>query len=95
MIDFYFLAFDSPGDSSSKGDFSIFRLIGEVPIGLKLSFKPCDKKCWENNFRKPHKFTYSFGLSEVVVKVGVGLGDKNYELVALSSKLFSGNTGKR
>ena len=95
LNNFYFPVGYSPGDSSSTGDFSIVRLTGEVPIGLKLSIQPCEKKCVEDNSRKPNKFTYSFGFSEVVVKVGVGFGDKNYDLVALSRKLFSGNTGKR
>ena len=95
LNNFYFPVGYSPGDSSSTGDFSIVRLTGEVPIGLKLSIQPCEKKCVEDNSRKPNKFTYSFGFSEVVVKVGVGFGDKNYDLVALSTKLFSGNTGKR
>ena len=80
----------SPGDSSSTGDFSILRLSTEVPFGIKAAVKPCSDKCTKKDERKPSELALSFGFSEIIGRLAIGFGAKNYELAALSRKLYGG-----
>lgn len=90
-----FLVGYSPGDSFSKGDYSIIRLSLEAPLGLKAAIKPCNVGCMKKSRRQPNEFTIGFGFSEVVGRLAIGFGDKNFELAALSRKLYSGGLEKR
>jgi len=47
------------------------------------------------NSRKPNEFKLSYGFSEIVGKLSVGFGKKNYEILALSRTIFSASVGKR
>lgn len=85
----------SPGDSSSTNDFSILRLSTEVPFGIKAALKPCSDKCTKKSERKPNELALSFGFSEIVGRLAIGFGEKNYELAALSRKLYGGGWEKR
>ncbi|XP_078343101.1 uncharacterized protein LOC144628871 isoform X1 [Oculina patagonica] len=80
----------NPGESSSTGDFSILRLSAELPFGIKSAVKPCSDKCIKKSERKPNELALSFGFSEIVGRLAIGFGEKNYELAALSRKIYGG-----
>jgi len=47
------------------------------------------------DLRKPNEFKLSYGFSEIVGRLSVGFGKKNYEIAALSWTLFSGGISRR
>ncbi len=81
-----------PVKNSRRKDWSIIRLSVEIPIGLKETVKLCSSACTE---RKPHEFILSLGLSEIIGRLAIGFGEKNYELAALSQKLYGGAWEKK
>jgi len=83
-----------PGRSSGYRDWSILRLSVEVPYGLKATITPCSSNCVKD-LKKPNEFKLSYGFSEIVGKLSVGFGKKNYEILALSRTIFSASVGKR
>jgi len=82
------------GRSSGYSDWSILRLSVEVPYELKAAITPCSSNCVKNS-RKPNEFKLSYGFSEIVGKLSVGFGKKNYEILALRRTIFSASGGKR
>jgi len=59
-----------------------------------MAVKPCNSGCIKKETGKPNEFSLGFGFSEVVGRLSVGFGERNYELTALSTKL-SGTDPKR
>lgn len=87
----------SPGDSSSTGDYdySLLRLSIEAPIVLKFAYKTCVDQCIKENQRKPNELSIEGGISELVGKVEIGFGEVEYELAALSAKVYGLGFKKR
>ena len=95
LLHFTAVGYNPAGDSSSISDFSILRLSTEFPFGIKAAVKSCNEKCTKKNRRKPDELTLSFGVSEIVGKLAIGFGKKNYELAALTRKLYGGAWEKK
>ena len=94
-LTFFFTAVGSAGDSSSVGDYSLLRLSVEAPILLKFTYKPCVQECIKKNQREPNELSMEGGILELGGKLAIGFGEVEYDLTALSAKVYGLGFKKR